>query len=250
MKKYHHTIRASATTLIWKNMEAVMTQSMLRVTFPIVVNDAFILNNREQLVVNGNTIYDIRSKTDKKTDHVIEKCGSCVIEHDIDACKSYITSSDIMYTTHGLCSCYKQKNMIIINPTQHWYYDDMEPSHNREYDPKINRYIINDVDGFAVTTLDFVYDKNTLISDVDNKDTDSCFFQCDDMLYSFSEDMRFVAYVCKNSLYVSRTIKPFYMHMVSTRFNDTVHSVSTTDRTVVVACNACVYIFNYVNIKE
>ena len=43
--------------------------------------------------------------------------------------------------------------MIIINPAQNWYHDDLEISRNREYDPRINRRIINEDDGFAVTTL-------------------------------------------------------------------------------------------------
>jgi prolyl oligopeptidase PreP (S9A serine peptidase family) len=140
--------------------------------------------------------------------------------------------------------------MIIINPAQNWYHDDFEISRNREYDPKINRRIINEDDGFAVTTLDYAYDKNKLISDVDKKDIESCFFHCDNMMYSFSEDMMFVAYVYKNSLYVSRTTKPFNMHMVSTRFDDQIQCVSTTDRTVVVGCDKDVYIFNIINIRE
>lgn len=251
IKKYHHdVIRASKTTLLWRHMETVMGNPII-VRVPYQVHDAFLVNDKKQIVVNNDAMYDIRTKKYTTLNNFVEKCGDCVVEHDFESVKSYISRGDVTYTCVGwFCSCYTQRNIIIMYPHQQWYYDTMEPSTDHTYDPKIHRYIIPDDEGFAVTTLTYSYDKNKLISDIDRTDVDSCFFHCDTGMYSFSEDMLFVAYVYNNSLYVSRTTKPFHMHMVSTRFKKPINSVSTTHRSVVVSCDDSVYVFNASNIRD
>lgn len=167
--------------------------------------------DKKHLVLNGKRLYTIDKNITTVLPHATHKLGTSIIEYDSATNKSWVyTDDDKVYALDG--HAYPNINKISIGYDEH-YHDTMDIAEEFCFDQKINMYIYAYYNGFSIikkSTRDLCLTPEQLIVQMDRGEiNDSCFFQCDSQLFAFSETMRYVTYIYKNTLYFGETTYPF-----------------------------------------
>lgn len=243
---YHRVTSELGTTLLWKYMDRLMNK---RKTFAFQgsVSNTYLTKDRKHLVINGKRLHNIDKNITTVLPYETYKLGNTMIEYNRDTNTSWVYTDEETYELNG--HAYPNMNKISIGHDEH-YYDTMDVIEDYCYDQKINRYVYMYSNGFSIMTkcthamcltpeqLIVMMDRGTL--------EDSCYFQCDSQLFAFSETMRFVTYIYKNTLYFGETMHPFRLFTSEKLQMNDITSISMTGISPIVTHDDNkVTIFNY-----
>lgn len=244
---HHRTLSELGTTLLWKHMGKLMNKRKT-FEFPGNVSNTFMTKDRKHLVLNGKRLHNIDKNVTTVLPYATHKLGKAMIEYDYNTDTSWVyTHDEKTYELHG--HAYPNINKISIGYDEH-YYETMDVAEEYCYDQQINRYIYAYYNGFSImtkNTRDLCLTPEQLIVHMDKGTIDdSCYFQCDSQLFAFSETMRHVTYVYKNTLYFGETTHPFRLFTSEKLQMDDIVSISMTGISPVVTHDSNkVTIFNY-----
>lgn len=245
----HHRMCALGTTLLWKHMGRLMNK---RKTFEFQgnVRNTYMTKDGKHLVLNGKRLYNIDKNVTTELPYTTHKLGNSMIEYDDNIDKSWIyTDDEKTYELQG--HAYPNINKISLGYDEH-YYETMDVAEEYCYDQLINRYVYAHHNGFSImtkNTRDLCLTPEQLLVQIDRGTIDdSCYFQCDSQLFAFSETMRHVTYIYKNTLYFGETMHPFRL-FTSEKLMDDIVSISMTGISPVVTHDSNkVTIFNYLRL--
>lgn len=244
---YHRTMSELGTTLLWKYMDRLMNKRKT-FAFPGGVSNAYLTKDIKHLVLNGKRLHNIDKNVTIVLPNETYKLGNTMIEYERGTNKSWVyTDDEKEYELNG--HAYPNINKISIGYDEH-YYDTMDKADEFCYDQKINKYIYAYYNGFSViteSTRSMHLTPEQLIIRMDRGTIDdSCHFQCDSQLFAFSETMRYVTYIYKNTLYFGETTHPFRLFTSEKLQVDDVVSISMTGISPVLTHDDNkVTIFNY-----
>ena len=212
--------------------------------FPGSVSNCFLTKDKKHLVLNGSRLHHIDKNITTKLLYNQYKLGDAVIEYDREKKQSWIYTYDDTYIMDG--QAFPNMNKITFGNGEH-FYDTMDRVDDYSYDPKIDKYIQVYADGFSIATRHSLeLSPEQIIVGMDRGTlTDSCYYQCDRQMFAFSETMRYVTYVYKNTLYFGETTYPFRLY-VSEKLTGDIMSVSMSGMSPVVSHDTNrVTVFNY-----
>lgn len=243
---HHRSMSELGTTLLWKHMGKLMSHRKT-FAFPGSVSNSFLTKDRKHLVLNGKRLHNVDKNVTTVLPYELHKLGYAMIEYDRETNMSCIYTGDDEYLFQG--HAYPNMNKISIGYDDH-YYDTMEMVDDYLYDPKLDKYIYTYTQGFSIitrSTRTLSMTPERIVVEMDRGTLeDSCYFQCDSQMFAFSETMRYVAYIYKNTLYFGETTHPFRLFMSEKLKMNNIISISMTGMSPVVTHDTNkVTIFNY-----
>ncbi len=212
------------------------------------MSNCYLTKGRKHLVINGKRLHNIDKNVTTVLPHATYKLGTSMIEYDDNTNTSWVyTDDERVYELNG--RAYPNINKISIGYDEN-YYDTMDIAESFCYDQKINMYIYAYYNGFSIITKnirELCLTPEELIVHMDRGTIDdSCHFQCDSQLFAFSETMRYVTYIYKNTLYFGETTHPFRLFTSERLEMNEIISISMTGISpVVIHDGNKVTIFNY-----
>lgn len=199
------------------------------------------------LVINERVIKSLKNDDEEYSVNIISKTGNSLIEYDPLKNETMISGCDGSFCILTPGMSIEFMNRLVFGTI--FYYDDYTVCHDLLYDPKINRNIIFDDEGFGIVRCNYEYYKEKLIREMDlGENTDDCYFHCDKNMFSFSEDMKHVSYVYNNTIYIARTLSPFYIMNIGPRY-ESVNNISMTGMTVVVSNDTYIHVYNEIGVQ-
>lgn len=241
---HHRSMSELGTTLLWKHMGKLMGRRKM-FSFPGSVANAYLKDNH--LVLNGKRLHNIDKNMTTVLPYDLHKLGYAMIEYDRETNMSCVYTDDDEYLLQG--HAYPNVNKISLGYDEH-YYDTMEIADDYLYDPKLDRYILTYAQGFSIITKSthaMSLTPEQILVGMDRGTLEDCYFQCDSQMFAFSETMRYVAYIYKNTLYFGETTHPFRLYTSEKLKMNNIVSISMTGMSPVVTHDTNkVTIFNYI----
>lgn len=236
---HHRMMSELGTTLVWKHMKRLMDRRKT-FEFPGSVCSAFMTG--KHLVLNGRRVHDVDTGITTPSARMMYKVGNAIIEYDRYTNQSWVHGASVSFQGHA----YPNVNKISFAHVH--YYDTLDVVEEYSYDPKIRMYIHVYDEGFSIVSeksRDVPPEDMIVRMDRGTLD-DSCYFQCDNQLFAFSETMRFVSYVYRNTLYVGETTYPFRLFASEKLSMSDIVSITMTGLSPIIAHDTnMVTIFNY-----